>query len=278
MDALIRWFAEQWAEALAAALFAMTGEQAETCAGPRVEPPPEGFGWIESLTIAEGASVAVRLPAELSRSAGIRILQAAGLASEDSASARDAFMEVVRQSLAQFASKVGQRAGTEVTLKDGREVSDAPASFHWREVSLSLGGALPPCAIGISPELAAALAEDAGSTAAPHSGGEIAANGNQRSAERGEAQGSRNSKTLDLLLEVELPIGVSFGRTQMRVKDAMKLTTGSIVELNRSVTEPVEVIVNNCVIARGEVVVVEGNYGVRILEIISREERLRTLF
>jgi flagellar motor switch protein FliN/FliY len=44
------------------------------------------------------------------------------------------------------------------------------------------------------------------------------------------------------------------------------------------VTEPVEIIVNNCVIARGEVVVVDGNYGVRILEIISREERLRTLF
>jgi flagellar motor switch protein FliN/FliY len=83
---------------------------------------------------------------------------------------------------------------------------------------------------------------------------------------------------LDLLLEVELPIGVSFGRTQMRLKEALKLTTGSIVELNRSVTEPVEIIVNNCVIARGEVVVVDGNYGVRILEIISREERLRTLF
>ncbi len=89
---------------------------------------------------------------------------------------------------------------------------------------------------------------------------------------------TKNSKTLDLLLEVELSIGVSFGRTQMRLKEALKLTTGSIVELNRSVTEPVEIIVNNCVIARGEVVVVDGNYGVRILEIISREERLRTLF
>lgn len=83
---------------------------------------------------------------------------------------------------------------------------------------------------------------------------------------------------MDLLMEVELPVGVSFGRTQMRLKDAIKLSTGSIVELNRSVSEPVEVIVNNCVIARGEVVVIEGNYGVRIREIISREERLRTLF
>jgi flagellar motor switch protein FliN/FliY len=64
----------------------------------------------------------------------------------------------------------------------------------------------------------------------------------------------------------------------MKLRDAVKLTTGSIVELNRRVTEPVEVIVNNCVIARGEVVVVEGNYGVRIQEIVSREERLRTLF
>ena len=49
------------------------------------------------------------------------------------------------------------------------------------------------------------------------------------------------------------------------------------MELNRVLTEPVEVIVNNCVIARGEVVVIEGNYGVRIHEIISRDKRLRTL-
>jgi len=49
------------------------------------------------------------------------------------------------------------------------------------------------------------------------------------------------------------------------------------VELNRTLTEPVEVIVNNCVIARGEVVVVEGNFGVRIQQVVSRQERLRTL-
>ena len=61
------------------------------------------------------------------------------------------------------------------------------------------------------------------------------------------------------------------------MKDVIKLTTGSIVELNRSVNEPVEVLVNQCLIARGEVVVVEGNYGVRILEIASRQERIRSL-
>jgi flagellar motor switch protein FliN len=84
------------------------------------------------------------------------------------------------------------------------------------------------------------------------------------------------SKTFDLLLDVALPIAVSFGRTSLQIREVLKLNTGSIVELDRFVTDPVEVIVNNCVIARGEVVVVDGNYGVRINQLASREERLRT--
>lgn len=85
-----------------------------------------------------------------------------------------------------------------------------------------------------------------------------------------------NSKTLDLLLDVELPVTVSFGRAQLPLQDVLKLSAGSIVELNRTISEPVELIVNNCVIALGEVVVVEGNYGVRIRQIASRENRLWT--
>ncbi len=121
MDSIIRWFAEEWASALSSALFAMTGEQAETCAGPSVKSPPEGVGWQQTLTIADGACVFVRLPDLVCRSVGGRILQAAGLASEDEASSKDAFLEVVRQSLSQLASKVGQRAGAEVELKNGHE-------------------------------------------------------------------------------------------------------------------------------------------------------------
>jgi flagellar motor switch protein FliN/FliY len=64
---------------------------------------------------------------------------------------------------------------------------------------------------------------------------------------------------------------------QLPLKDVLKLTAGSIVELNRMVDEPVEVIVNNCVVARGEVVVIEGNYGVRIHHIMSRQQRLESL-
>ena len=84
------------------------------------------------------------------------------------------------------------------------------------------------------------------------------------------------SKTFDLLLDVSLPVSVSFGKTSLQLREVLKLNTGSIVELDRFVTEPVDVVVNDCIIARGDVVVVDGNYGVRIRQLASREDRLRT--
>jgi flagellar motor switch protein FliN len=86
----------------------------------------------------------------------------------------------------------------------------------------------------------------------------------------------KGSGTLELLLDLELPVSVSFGKTQMPLQQVLKWTTGSIVELESAVNEPVEVLVNNCVIARGEVVVVDGNYGVRVQQIVSRAQRLQT--
>jgi flagellar motor switch protein FliN/FliY len=61
------------------------------------------------------------------------------------------------------------------------------------------------------------------------------------------------------------------------LKDVIKLTTGSVVELNRNVSELVDIVVNNCVVARGDVVVVDGNFGVRIREVLSKEDRMRRL-
>jgi flagellar motor switch protein FliN/FliY len=71
-----------------------------------------------------------------------------------------------------------------------------------------------------------------------------------------------------------MPVSISFGRSSMPLREVMKLTTGSAVELDRKPEDVVDIIVNNCVIARGEVVAIEGNYGVRITEIVSREQRM----
>lgn len=86
-----------------------------------------------------------------------------------------------------------------------------------------------------------------------------------------------NTKNLELLLDVEMMVSISFGRTQLPLQQVLKLNTGSVVELNRTVAEPVDIIVNNAVIARGEVVVVEGNFGVRVNQVMSKQERLRSL-
>lgn len=85
------------------------------------------------------------------------------------------------------------------------------------------------------------------------------------------------SRTIGLLLDVDLPVSISFGKTRLPMKEVLKLTTGSIVELDRDVNDPVEVLVNQRLIARGEVVVVEGNYGVKIQEIASRNQRLQSI-
>jgi flagellar motor switch protein FliN len=94
----------------------------------------------------------------------------------------------------------------------------------------------------------------------------------------GHGSGDQKGKwNIDLLLDVELPITVSFGETSIPLKDVLKLGVGSVIELDKSVNDPVKIIVNDKAIARGEVVMVDGNYGVRVLEVESTAERLRSL-
>jgi flagellar motor switch protein FliN len=75
---------------------------------------------------------------------------------------------------------------------------------------------------------------------------------------------------LDALMNVDLPVSISFGTAEMLLADVMKLTTGSIVEFQHLLHEPVNVVVNGCLVAKGDVVVVEGNYGVRVSEVLDR--------
>jgi flagellar motor switch protein FliN len=78
------------------------------------------------------------------------------------------------------------------------------------------------------------------------------------------------SQAAPLLMGVKLPIRVLLGRTQLCLRDVAQLANGAVVELDCSPDDPVEIIVNDRVIAHGEVVVVSGNYGVRITKIASR--------
>lgn len=79
------------------------------------------------------------------------------------------------------------------------------------------------------------------------------------------------------LFDVEMNVTVRFGKTQIPLRDVVRFNVGSMIELNRTVDEPVELLVNDHPFAQGEVVVIDGYYGVRITEIGTTEERTRTL-
>ena len=80
-----------------------------------------------------------------------------------------------------------------------------------------------------------------------------------------------DSRNLDLLMNVSLGVSAELGRCTMRVSDVLKLGKGSIVELDRLAGSPIDVYVNNRLVARGDVVAVEDRFGVRVTEIVARK-------
>ncbi|MCP4610703.1 MAG: flagellar motor switch protein FliN [Planctomycetes bacterium] len=96
----------------------------------------------------------------------------------------------------------------------------------------------------------------------------------QQLSSSNKGEGQRN---IDLLMDVELPVSIELGKTTMDISDILALGPGSVVELEKLVGEPVDLLVNNKCVARGEVVVVEENFGLRITSLISPEERIKNL-
>lgn len=85
------------------------------------------------------------------------------------------------------------------------------------------------------------------------------------------------SKNLNMLMDIPLQVTVELGRTKRSVKEILELSPGSIIELDKLAGEPVDILVNNRLIAKGEVVVIDENFGVRVTDIISQSDRLNKL-
>ena len=84
-------------------------------------------------------------------------------------------------------------------------------------------------------------------------------------------------KSLDLILDIPLTVAVELGRSKMLINDLLQLGQGSVIELTKLVGEPLEVLVNQKLVARGEVVVVNEKFGVRLTDIVSPMERVQSL-
>ncbi|MBD3390415.1 MAG: flagellar motor switch protein FliN [Chitinivibrionales bacterium] len=91
----------------------------------------------------------------------------------------------------------------------------------------------------------------------------------------GLAGGSKEN--VEMLLDVELDVSIELGRTDLSIKRILELSPGSVIELERMAGEPVDLMVNNKVVAKGEVVVVDENFGIRIVSLVSPEERVKSL-
>ena len=92
-----------------------------------------------------------------------------------------------------------------------------------------------------------------------------------------KGQGPKSMKDLDFLLDIPLEISVELGRTKILINDLLQLGQGSVIELTKLAGEPLEILINHKLIARGEAVVVNEKFGVRITDIISPMERVKQL-
>jgi flagellar motor switch protein FliN/FliY len=228
------------------------------------------LGWKSGFSAGPSFELRVFAAPKDWRLFGKTVLEAAGVDELDDATLESTFLETLMQAASAFSQDLSGLAGKKWEAS-GSESGVAPES-SWDSwgYRLPMGAEEAKLMVQVSPELVQALAQPSGEASAPKASEASAAQ--PVSVEAGIAL-----PQYDLLLDVELPVSISFGRAMVPLKEVLRLSSGSIVELNRAVTEPVEVIVNNCVIARGEVVVVEGNYGVRIQQIVSRQDRLRTV-
>lgn len=91
------------------------------------------------------------------------------------------------------------------------------------------------------------------------------------------AFGQTDANNLNLLMDIPLKVTVELGRTQKQIKDILELSQGSIIELDKLAGEPVDILVNNKLIAKGEVVVIDENFGVRVTDIVSQWDRIQKL-
>lgn len=220
------------------------------------------FVWQQELSIASEPALWISAGEDFWMAAGRMTLSALGVEEASSDDSRSTWQEILGQALGALATALSAESRQEVTTTSGKSVDAEPPGLSWFSLRVRC-------------ETAEWCVRVAWSDAVIHT----LVKQEQLSANALTSLSVKNghfSKTFDLLLDVALPVAVSFGKTSLQIREVLKLNTGSIVELDRLVTEPVDVIVNECVIARGEVVVVDGNYGVRITQLASREDRLRT--
>jgi flagellar motor switch protein FliN/FliY len=91
------------------------------------------------------------------------------------------------------------------------------------------------------------------------------------------ADAAEEPQNLDMILDLPLEVSVRLGQTRILIRELLRLDKNSVLELDQGADEALDIVVNESVLARGEVVDIEGRLGIRITDIVSRKERVETL-
>jgi flagellar motor switch protein FliN/FliY len=163
-----------------------------------------------------------------------------------------------------------------------RKIEELPDSLYRATASVSVGSvANGRIAIVLPLNLADALAEAASRRQKPEAQSYEQIEPRQKAdvgiRAQGQAARELSMENIDLILDIQLRLSARLGQVEMPIAEILDLAPGSVIDIDRFVDEPVELVVNDHLIARGEIVVVQENFGVRITEIVSPKERIKSL-
>jgi flagellar motor switch protein FliN len=257
-------YIQAWVESLAQVLGQIAGSPlpcvALSDAPPELPPPGDSDLW--TACICSGGlrgEMSLRLPAaSVLRLAQIFMSEPANSAVEITADHREAAVELMRQVGGLVASALKAKWGeVQLSLSASASAPSWPASTTtWFRV-----GNDPPAAALLEAHLSAALM--AALRAEKHEAVQTAA-----SIPDSVRPAPETSKIkLDLLMDVEMAVTLRFGSRRLLLREVLDLIPGAVVDLDRQVEEPVDVLLDGRLVARGEVVVMDGNYGVRVTEV-----------
>jgi len=263
LDANVHEYMKVWTGTLGAVVGQIAGSTLAvelTLAAPAEVPPADGQDLL-FMVVAGGSlqgEMKLRVPRIAVLSLGQLFLQEAqDAAAEITPDHRDALQELFRQIAGQVATELNERWGqAQLRVEAGTVATWSAASQGWW---VTAAGA--PCRMLVEWQLSSALVLA------------LQPKAEQKPASEPARTMALPVNKMDLLMDVELEVVLRFGQRTMTLREIMELDAGSIVELDRQVHDPAELLLEGKLIAQGEVVVVDGNYGLRVLEVISSPDK-----
>lgn len=251
-----------WADALADTLGQISGNpvlwEVRADSSAQLPPPSEQDLWfVGVLGGSLRGELAFRLPPTT-------VIWLAHVFADLPESETAALTDQHREALAELLRQVGGIVATSLHRPDGEvqlRIESAMSPPSWpASATMGLRGGTDAAPYWIEMQISAALATSLRATAAEEPA--------QKPPERNLATPQSNVN-LSVLMDVELDVSLRFGSRRLSLREILDLTHGAVIELNQQVREPVDLLLDRRVVARGEVVVVQGNFGLRVTELVS---------